>query len=74
MFLSKGKLVWCLLLILMSISAFENGAVVEASSRSLKEKPTQIRGQGANASNGGNGFVATVNRAVPSCPDPLHNK
>ncbi|OAY42269.1 hypothetical protein MANES_09G166250v8 [Manihot esculenta] len=76
MFLSNGK-VGGVLLILLILSAFQNGEVVEAN-RSLKEMVTQIQQQASNNNNnnntGGNGFAATVNRAVPSCPDPLHNK
>lgn len=65
----------CLLLVLLSISAFHHGVV---GARNLKEnlkatEETQNEKEGANTEDN-NGDVANVNREVPSCPDPIHNK
>ena len=65
----------CLVLVLLSISAFYHGVV---GARNLKEnlkamEKTQNEKEGANTEDN-NGYVANVNREVPSCPDPIHNR
>ncbi|KAG5232486.1 CLAVATA3/ESR-RELATED [Salix suchowensis] len=74
MFMSRSQ-VGCLLLVLLSISAFHHGVV---GARNLKEnlkamEETQNEKEGANTEDN-NGYVANVNREVPSCPDPIHNR
>ncbi|KAL9379021.1 hypothetical protein Peur_027503 [Populus x canadensis] len=73
MFMSRSQ-VGCLLLVLLSISAFHHGVV---GARNLKEnveakEKTQNEKEGADSEDS-NGYVANVNRVVPSCPDPIHN-
>lgn len=74
MFMSRRQ-VGCFLLILLSISAFHHGVL---GARYLKEKVEDMKKsqnwkEGSNADQD-SGFVARVNREIPSCPDPLHNK
>ncbi|XWS58210.1 hypothetical protein CRYUN_Cryun08bG0015100 [Craigia yunnanensis] len=70
----KG-LVGYLLLILLSISALNHG-VLEARFLTEKledqEKPQKTWKE--NPDSGTDGFFATINREVPSSPDPLHNR
>ncbi|XWS57550.1 hypothetical protein CRYUN_Cryun09bG0184100 [Craigia yunnanensis] len=71
---SRG-LVGYLLLILLSISALHHGVL---GARFLvekfedQEKPQETWKE--NPDSGTDGFFATINREVPSCPDPLHNR
>ncbi|KAJ7977985.1 CLAVATA3/ESR-RELATED [Quillaja saponaria] len=63
-----------LLLIFLSISALNHEA---SGTRYLKievhlEKPPVWKKISTNETE--EGFFATVNREVPSCPDPLHNR
>ncbi|KAJ6876829.1 hypothetical protein NC651_029747 [Populus alba x Populus x berolinensis] len=74
MVMSRSQ-VGCLLLVLLSISAFHHGV---AGARNLKEnveakEKTKNEKEGANSEDT-NGYVANVNRVVPSCPDPIHNR
>ncbi|MBA0860730.1 hypothetical protein Goshw_020601 [Gossypium schwendimanii] len=71
---SKG-LIGYVLLIMLSISALKNGVL---GARLLAEKvedeeKTERSWKYQNLDNGSDGFFATINREVPSCPDPLHN-
>ncbi|OMO99163.1 hypothetical protein COLO4_13481 [Corchorus olitorius] len=78
---SKG-LVGYFLLILLSISALNNHGVLGA--RFLADKLEDHQEMAAasdqktwkeeNPDKGIDGFFATINREVPSCPDPLHNR
>ena len=73
MFVSRSQVV-CLLLIFLSISAFHNGVL---GARYLKEedslKDPQVSSVGSSKNEVENSFTA-VERTVPSCPDPLHNR
>lgn len=40
----------------------------------LEKVPVWNNESSNNNSNGDEGFFATINREVPSCPDPLHNR
>ncbi|GKV20659.1 hypothetical protein SLE2022_082410 [Rubroshorea leprosula] len=77
MFFSRG-LVGYLLLFLLSISALYDGRVLGA--RNLREKleddveKSETLEENSKNNNGDEGFFATINRQVPSCPDPLHNR
>ena len=66
MFTSKNK-VGCLLLILLSISAFDHGVL---GARNLKKKVEYTKKPEGSV----NIQDATVSRAVPSGPDPIHNR
>ncbi|KAE8684113.1 hypothetical protein F3Y22_tig00111151pilonHSYRG00078 [Hibiscus syriacus] len=75
---SKGVLIGYLLLMFLSISALNNGV---SGAKFLREKleddqaeTAQRRWKYENVDNGTVRFFATVDRQVPSCPDPLHNK
>ncbi|KAE8660225.1 putative Protein YIPF1 [Hibiscus syriacus] len=75
---SKGLLAGSLLLMFLSISALNHGVL---GARFLKvedeEETTTAQRSWKNqqsVDNGTDGFFATINREVPSCPDPLHNK
>ncbi|KAL4354994.1 hypothetical protein GQ457_06G020680 [Hibiscus cannabinus] len=79
---SKGvlNLIGCFLLMFLSISALNHGVL---GARFLTEKLEDDEGETAqttwkyqNLDNGSgtDGFFATIDRQVPSCPDPLHNK
>lgn len=77
---SRGfLLVGYLLLMLLSISALQNGVLGARilSEKKLEEdqqkKPQQTWKENPD-SGSDDGFVATINREVPSCPDPLHNR
>lgn len=62
--------VGCLLLVLLSISVL-NCQVLDA--RYVKEEMEAVQNKyEANETN--EGSYATVNRVVPSSPDPLHNR
>ena len=74
--------VGCLCMILLSFLALQQ---VVVGARYLQdkvddgEKPDDMwstsRSTNKSTSNDNDqGFVATVNREVPSCPDPLHNR
>lgn len=73
MFVSRSQVV-CLLLIFLSISAFHNRVL---GARYLKEedsiKNPQVSNSGSSKNEVESSFT-TVERTVPSCPDPLHNK
>ncbi|KAK9016994.1 hypothetical protein V6N11_079484 [Hibiscus sabdariffa] len=74
---SKGLLVGYILLMFLSISALNHGVLgarfltekledeEETAQRSWKDQSLDEETQG---------FFATINREVPSSPDPLHNK
>ncbi|KAJ6928797.1 hypothetical protein NC652_012827 [Populus alba x Populus x berolinensis] len=66
MFTSKNK-VGCLLLILLSISASDHGVL---GARNLKKKVEYTKKPEGSV----NIQDATVSRAVPSGPDPIHNR
>ncbi|KAE8675378.1 putative Protein YIPF1 [Hibiscus syriacus] len=76
---SKGLLAGYLLLMFLSISALNHGVL---GARFLTEKvedeeettTTQRTWKNQSVDNGTDGFFATINREVPSSPDPLHNK
>lgn len=61
------------MMIFISILAMQHGVL---GARLLSEKVEVDKPQVWNRSpiNGDEGFFATVNREVPSSPDPLHNK
>ncbi|XVF06112.1 hypothetical protein REPUB_Repub06bG0019800 [Reevesia pubescens] len=75
---SKGFLVGYLLLILLSISALNHGVLgARFLTEKLEMEDEEIKPQKTwkeNPENGTDGFFATINREVPSCPDPLHNR
>lgn len=71
--LRSSQLVGCFLLIFLSISALNSELNVEARYlHQVAEKPRAWREspEGKNDKN----FFATINRKVPSSPDPLHNR
>ena len=61
-----------LFMILLSILAMNSGVLGarllknEMKMEDLAKPPVSVNGE--------RGFFATINRAVPSCPDPLHNR
>ncbi|GKV08975.1 hypothetical protein SLE2022_126740 [Rubroshorea leprosula] len=77
MFCSRGS-VGYLLLFLLCVSALYNGRVLGA--RNLSEKleddaeKSQALKENSKYNNGDEGSFATIDREVPSCPDPLHNR
>ena len=74
MFVSRSQVV-CLLLILLSISSLHHGVL---GARYLKEKEENLEKpqvwSSGSSKDAVEGFFATVDREVPSCPDPLHNR
>ncbi|KAE8678166.1 hypothetical protein F3Y22_tig00111440pilonHSYRG00111 [Hibiscus syriacus] len=75
---SKGVLIGYLLFMFLSISALNNGVLGAKFLREKveddEEETTERRWKYQNMDNGTDGFFETVEREVPSCPDPLHNK
>ncbi|KAJ4719479.1 CLAVATA3/ESR-RELATED [Melia azedarach] len=80
---------FCFLLIVLSLSSLychgvlaaryvrDMKEVAENNNRQIWSKSTSSNNPTAFASaadSDDGGFVATVNREVPSCPDPLHNR
>ncbi|EEF49822.1 conserved hypothetical protein [Ricinus communis] len=77
MFLSKAKVGCLCLLIMLSTSVFQNGVDGARCLKKVednKEEPKNNNQEQSYDTTGDNGFVATINREVPSSPDPLHNK
>ncbi|KAK8486408.1 hypothetical protein V6N13_090855 [Hibiscus sabdariffa] len=74
---SKGLLVGYILLMFLSISALNHGVL---GARFLtgkledEEETAQRSWKDQNLDEETQGFFATINREVPSSPDPLHNK
>ncbi|KAK9137240.1 hypothetical protein Sjap_007834 [Stephania japonica] len=78
MWVSRIQLVIGLFLAILLMSTFMHNEV--SGARFLKEEMTSIRedkvlGTRDNSIAGeGRDFMATIQREVPSCPDPLHNR
>ncbi|XVF41943.1 hypothetical protein PTKIN_Ptkin01aG0321300 [Pterospermum kingtungense] len=74
---SRG-LVGYLLLMLLSISALHHGVLgarfLTEKHLEDQEKPQQTWKENPDSGSNSDGFFATINREVPSCPDPLHNR
>lgn len=64
-------------MILLSVSALQHGVLgarfLTEKLEDQDQKPDEKTWK-ENPDNGTVGFFATVNREVPSCPDPLHNR
>lgn len=67
------------MILLMSILALHHG--VSGARFLLNEKMEDLEkdivpawSESSNNTDGDQGFFATINREVPSCPDPLHNR
>lgn len=82
--LRSNKLVGCLLLVFISISALQSLVVLggrylhENYQGKQDQQPAHHSSWTSNNSNSnsedGEDFFATTNRVVPSSPDPLHNR
>ncbi|WOG84348.1 hypothetical protein DCAR_0103531 [Daucus carota subsp. sativus] len=66
--LKNGKFAGYFLLIFLSISAINSVALGGRILQDVVEKPQQW------SQVPDKGFFANVDREVPSCPDPLHNR
>lgn len=66
--LKTGKLAGYFLLVVLSISALNSVALAGRILQEFVEKPQQWNHVPDR------GFFANVEREVPSCPDPLHNR
>ncbi|EXC15378.1 hypothetical protein L484_001168 [Morus notabilis] len=82
MMISRNQ-VRSLFMILLSILAINFDGALGARILLLNEKvigqdlekvPVWNNESSNNNINGDEGFFATINREVPSCPDPLHNR
>ncbi|KAF3454460.1 hypothetical protein FNV43_RR04907 [Rhamnella rubrinervis] len=77
MCISRSSQALGLLMILFSISAIHYGV---SGARLLTEKVEEVLAKppvwskSSENMNGDEGFFATINREVPTCPDPLHNR
>lgn len=88
MFISRKNQLICILLIVLSLSSLycNHGVVAARYLKDMQEvaeknnKPqiwnnkTSSNNASTAAAADGEGFFATINREVPSCPDPLHNR
>ncbi|WOH04563.1 hypothetical protein DCAR_0623973 [Daucus carota subsp. sativus] len=69
MFLLKNcKLIGYFLLLLLSTCAINSGVLAARLLQEVQEKPQQW------SRIPDEGFFASINREVPSSPDPLHNR
>lgn len=67
-------IIWCLLLIFLTFSAEVLGARdLPNNMEEDAQSPTATNRSRRSSRIGNEGFVAYVNREVPSSPDPLHN-
>lgn len=66
--LKNGKFAGYFFLIFLSISALDSGALAGRILQDVTEKPQQW------SQVPDKGFFANIDREVPSCPDPLHNR
>ncbi|KAJ4822796.1 hypothetical protein Tsubulata_039472, partial [Turnera subulata] len=62
----------CLLLILLSFSEFQETLGARLLQMKVEDMKKHSQEQDSKSTEV-DGFVAWVDRAVPSCPDPLHN-
>lgn len=76
MFISRTtQLVGYLLLIFLSISALHSAVLEARHLQEASEKPwPRKESTSPNTIMSEEGYFATINREVPSCPDPLHNR
>lgn len=72
----KRSKVGCLLIFLFSFWALlvVGARHLQDKPRNYEEKPSIGNTTVSSSANGSEGFVATINREVPSSPDPLHNR
>ncbi|CAK7340728.1 unnamed protein product [Dovyalis caffra] len=71
--MSKSQ-VGCLLLILLSVSAFHDGVLGARNLREkLEDKEKTQDGKESSKIEDNNGYVSNVKRRVPSGSDPIHN-
>lgn len=89
MFISRKNQLICILLIVSSLSSLyrHHGVVAARYLKDMQEtaentnkpqiwnnKTSSNNASAPSAADDDGGFVATINREVPSCPDPLHNR